>query len=77
MANIFKKEGFNYKQQLYLEQNPKFTDNFGFWYLYILDQASRPKQTFEERRRKKYNFYIQFMLQSHIKNSEIGFRHRG
>ena len=61
------------------EQNPKFPDNFGCWYLYILDQAnSRPKQTIEEKTKLKFNHVdIKFMLKSHIKNSEIGFRDRG
>ena len=70
MTNIFKKDGFNYKQQVYLEQNPKFPDNFECSYLYILDQASRPKQTIEEKTKLKFNnFDIKFMLKSHIKNS--------
>ena len=78
MANIKKNKGFNYKQQVYFEQNPKFTDNFGFRCLYILDQASRPKHTFEEKTKLKFNhFDIKFMLQNNIKNSEIEFRHSG
>ena len=35
-----------YKQQVYVEQNPRFPDNFVCWYLYILDQTSRTKQQY-------------------------------
>ena len=46
-------EWFHYKQQVYMEQNPKFPDNFGC----ILDQTSRPKHTFEEKNKLKFKHF--------------------
>ena len=63
LTNIFKKEGFNYKQQVYLNKIPSFQTTLGAWYL---DQVSRPKQTIEEKTKLKFNnFDIKFMLKSY------------
>ena len=56
-GNIFNMEWFHYKQQVYMEQNPKFPDNFGCWYLYIVDQTSGPKHKFEEKSKLKFKHF--------------------